>query len=407
MPSLHSAGPDVPMHFSAQLLADLRVRLLHRSSAQDMARVLQRMRHNMQCHEHDRWMTSRLRCVVRFLTAIRRISLPIKWYLTEWTCNVFPSGLPTIEDADNHTVPSATFSETDFSPFSEEELGQPPPYYDSDSPAQPSPGDSWFTSVMAPCVRTDCPCDSFNGVPGEYCCFTCRDGLRCIRPYHRIRRSPASRCARHLCPCDSYDGSYGSYCCFTCRRGTRCNHPYHRRQRQSVTPSVLNIVPDPRSYPYQRRNNATVVTPTVLEQFIAAPLSPATPIETVCLHEHCDIPTTGHTDLYPAGVCDLCFGHTSEECAAGYGACYVSESDDSDDPSHPHNDENDDGSTNSDASDHRVYPHGYLLEHYCQLRAIHRGKILSPLTGQFRCRHFRQGSWQSLPYSAHTSQTRS
>ena len=87
------------MHFSAQLLADLRSRLLHRSSAQDMARVLQRMRHNMQCCEHHQWMTSRLRCVARFLTAIQRISLPVKWYLTEWTCNVFPSGLPTIEDA--------------------------------------------------------------------------------------------------------------------------------------------------------------------------------------------------------------------------------------------------------------------------------------------------------------------
>ena len=88
MPSLHSAGPDVPMHFSAQLLADLRNRLLHHSSAQHMAQVLRRMRHNMQHCEHRLWMAFRLHCVIRFLTAIQRISLPVRWYLTEWTCNL-------------------------------------------------------------------------------------------------------------------------------------------------------------------------------------------------------------------------------------------------------------------------------------------------------------------------------
>ena len=136
----------------------------------------------------------------------------------------------------------------DSSPFSEEELGQPPPYYDSDSPAQPSPGDSWFASMMAPCVRSDCPCDSFNGEPGEYCCFTCRDGLRCIRPYHRIRRSPCISVALvisapvihtmvHLAPIAASPADVG----------TRCTHPYHRRLQRRAVPSVLDIVPDPRS----------------------------------------------------------------------------------------------------------------------------------------------------------------
>ena len=158
------------MHFSAQLLADLRGRLLDHGSVQHMVQVLQRVRHNMQRCEHRLWMAYRLRCITRFNTAmIQRISFPVKWYLTEWTCNVFPSGLSTVADTSSHAIPPATLSGIESSPFSEEESGQPPPYYDSDSPAQLSPGDSWFASIMAPCVRSNCPCDSFNGEPGEYC----------------------------------------------------------------------------------------------------------------------------------------------------------------------------------------------------------------------------------------------
>ena len=42
---------------------------------------------------------------------------------------------------------------------------------------------------------------------------------------------------------------------------------------------------------------------------------------TVCLHHLCDMETTGHNDLWPPGVCDLCFGFTTEYCIANGGAC--------------------------------------------------------------------------------------
>ena len=41
--------------------------------------------------------------------------------------------------------------------------------------------------TWAPCTREDCPCTaSWNGLEGEYCCLTCRDGEACAHNYHRI-----------------------------------------------------------------------------------------------------------------------------------------------------------------------------------------------------------------------------
>ena len=48
----------------------------------------------------------------------------------------------------------------------------PPTSSASAQPPDPQP---------AQCKRIGCPCDSWNGKPNEYCCFTCRDGSKCER----------------------------------------------------------------------------------------------------------------------------------------------------------------------------------------------------------------------------------
>ena len=41
-------------------------------------------------------------------------------------------------------------------------------------------------AAWAPCVRPGCPCTaSWNGLPGEFCCRTCRGGQACAHNYHR------------------------------------------------------------------------------------------------------------------------------------------------------------------------------------------------------------------------------
>ena len=43
----------------------------------------------------------------------------------------------------------------------------------------------FFTySPPAPCERAGCPCASFNGQTGEYCCISCRNGYACRRAFH-------------------------------------------------------------------------------------------------------------------------------------------------------------------------------------------------------------------------------
>ena len=115
----------------------------------------------------------------------------------------------------------------------------------SDSPA----------AAAAPCVRPDCPCVSYDGRAGEYCCKTCRGGKPCTRqqsgePVHPLPTQPPrqrqlapaaievfARCARTCCQCvASFDGKPDSYCCITCRDGTPCDKNYHfkptRRSRK-------------------------------------------------------------------------------------------------------------------------------------------------------------------------------
>ena len=47
--------------------------------------------------------------------------------------------------------------------------------------------------LSAPCVRSGCPCDSFNGENGNYCCLTCRDGTPCDGRYHVYKTEEGNR----------------------------------------------------------------------------------------------------------------------------------------------------------------------------------------------------------------------
>ena len=51
------------------------------------------------------------------------------------------------------------------------------------------------------------------------------------------------------------------------------------------------------------------------------PVHPFPNLRTYCIHENCSVETTYDIGSWPLGVCDLCFGHTSDECAAMCGSC--------------------------------------------------------------------------------------
>ena len=123
------------------------------------------------------------------------------------------------------------------------------------NPADFDATDASKAALDAPCAREGCRCVSYNGLPGEYCCRTCRgshikpgraccderDPLRIIHPVRqeepkpRPARPPASEagfapCARTGCPCSaSFDGLEGHYCCITCRDGKACRDDYHQK----------------------------------------------------------------------------------------------------------------------------------------------------------------------------------
>ncbi len=100
-------------------------------------------------------------------------------------------------------------------------------------------------TAWARCARPDCPCVSFNGLPGEHCCRTCRGTPTCAgkpcatlvhrepsekpRPQPPIDAGRYARCVREGCPCtSSFDGQPGEYCCLSCRNGKPCEGNYHR-----------------------------------------------------------------------------------------------------------------------------------------------------------------------------------
>ena len=86
----------------------------------------------------------------------------------------------------------------------------------------------------APCKREGCKCSaSFNGLPDEFCCFTCQGGRPCTRNIHQAPVRPAegvrsslgvvAPCKREGCPCtSSFSGRPNEFCCFTCQGGRPC-----------------------------------------------------------------------------------------------------------------------------------------------------------------------------------------
>jgi hypothetical protein len=125
---------------------------------------------------------------------------------------------------------------------------------------------------IAQCANLRCPCDSFNGQYGEYCCRTCRQGAACANRIHVLTTGgvtappipppPAAAsfanaaaaprssgrsalvagarpppppptaipalCANPACSCDSFNGQPGEYCCRSCRMNpTGCAQRYH------------------------------------------------------------------------------------------------------------------------------------------------------------------------------------
>ena len=63
----------------------------------------------------------------------------------------------------------------------------------------------FFTYVPpAPCTRSGCPCASFDGNVGKFCCLTCRDGQACQKAFHQGPMIAPPRCRiLHLDPCSS------------------------------------------------------------------------------------------------------------------------------------------------------------------------------------------------------------
>jgi len=41
-----------------------------------------------------------------------------------------------------------------------------------------------ITVQKSPCARLSCPCKSFNGQAGHFCCRTCQNGTPCVKAYH-------------------------------------------------------------------------------------------------------------------------------------------------------------------------------------------------------------------------------
>ena len=72
----------------------------------------------------------------------------------------------------------------------------------------PSRGSTPFAGP-APCVRPECPCDSYNGKVGEHCCRTCLDSAACVlydgQPIHQFE--PISEEDEHLLALTEVDES--------------------------------------------------------------------------------------------------------------------------------------------------------------------------------------------------------
>ncbi|CAJ1386258.1 unnamed protein product [Effrenium voratum] len=106
---------------------------------------------------------------------------------------------------------------------------------------------------FAPCAgaQSGCPCPaSFDGQPESFCCKSCQGGRPCQTASHMTPSNPGppaslaaatsfSRCARPGCCCAaSYDGLPGSYCCKSCRKGQPCNRNVHTVPQVQIAPGA-------------------------------------------------------------------------------------------------------------------------------------------------------------------------
>ena len=85
-----------------------------------------------------------------------------------------------------------------------------------------------------PCATPGCRCGSFNGLPAEACCKTCRDGAPCAELWHPpvkgqrcARDDEDSMCITPGCECVSFDGTPGRACSDHCAEHGACAKPYH------------------------------------------------------------------------------------------------------------------------------------------------------------------------------------
>ena len=137
------------------------------------------------------------------------------------------------------------------------------------------------------CCRDGCPCESYNGHPNEYCCRTCRDGQACKRAYHRmsppphyesaarvdaqVEAVPVALCCRPNCPCDSYNGVAGQYCCRTCRdEPIPCKKRYHRAGPPGASPPPLRESHMPRRSDPTTTPRRSVVAALLLYAIVVA-----------------------------------------------------------------------------------------------------------------------------------------
>ena len=103
--------------------------------------------------------------------------------------------------------------------------------------------DENFVHQNPNCCRVGCPCtETYNGLPGEYCCYSCMQGTACNANYHHTHvdevRAERMRhmgegaglptCRRAQCPCTStWNGQENEYCCDGCRLGKACTTNRH------------------------------------------------------------------------------------------------------------------------------------------------------------------------------------
>ena len=78
----------------------------------------------------------------------------------------------------------------------------------------------------ARCASRHCPCDSWNGEDGEYCCRTCRMGMPCHQRFHPFEDNP-----RGTAPQVQARRSHSSAAGVAQHRGNQHQNQYHLMSR--------------------------------------------------------------------------------------------------------------------------------------------------------------------------------